>query len=122
MSLTSPALAGGFFTTSTTWEVPYNMMPSFFHKTFFFIYKTFFLCVDHFLKSLLNFLQYCPCFVFQFFGTKACAILAPQSGIEPALPTLKGEDVLTTRPQGSPCHPLSVGVTRGHSLLGEMER
>ena len=35
MSLTSPALAGGFFTISTTWEEPYSMMPSSFYKTFF---------------------------------------------------------------------------------------
>ena len=60
--------------------------------------------------------------MFWFFGTKACGILAPQSGIEPALPTLKGKEVLTTRPQGSTYHPLSVAVTRGHSLLGEMQR
>ena len=26
VSLTSPALAGGFFTTSTTWEAPYTML------------------------------------------------------------------------------------------------
>ena len=25
MSFTSPALAGGFFTTSATWEAPYNV-------------------------------------------------------------------------------------------------
>ena len=29
-------------------------------------------------KSLLNLLQYCSCFMFWFFGLKACAILAPQ--------------------------------------------
>ena len=29
-----------------------------------------------FLKSLLNLLQYCFCFIFQFFGPKACGILA----------------------------------------------
>ena len=37
--------------------------------------------------------------VFWFFGCKACGILAPQPGIEPALPALEGE-VLTTGPPG----------------------
>ena len=34
------------------------------------------------LKSLLNLLQYCSCFMFCFFGHKAYEILTPQSGIE----------------------------------------
>ena len=42
-------------------------------------------------KSLLNLLQYCFCFMFWFFGPKACGILAPQPGIEPAPPALGGE-------------------------------
>ena len=50
-----------------------------------------------FLKSLLNLLQYCFCFLFWFL-TEACGILAPLRGIEPTLPVLEGE-VLTT---GSP--------------------
>ena len=41
MSLTSPALAGGYFTTSTTWEEPYSMMPSSFYKTFFYVWTIF---------------------------------------------------------------------------------
>ena len=56
--------------------------------------------MDHFLKSLLNLLQYCFCFMFfGFFGHKACRILAPQPGIESAPPALEGE-VLTTGPPG----------------------
>ena len=58
--------------------------------------KCLFKCFTHFfLKSLLNLLQYCFCFVFWFFGREACGILAPQSGVEPAPPALEGE-VLTT--------------------------
>ena len=37
--------------------------------------------------------------MFWFFGPKACGILAPRPGIEPATPALEGE-VLTTRPPG----------------------
>ena len=51
-----------------------------------------------FLKSLLNLLQYCFCFMFWVFGCEACGILAPQPGNEPTPPALEGE-VLTT---GSP--------------------
>ena len=38
------------------------------------------------LKSLLNLLQYCFCFMFWFFGREACGILAPRPGMEPASP------------------------------------
>ena len=37
--------------------------------------------------------------MFWFFGHKACGILAPQPGIEPAPPALEGE-VLPTEPVG----------------------
>ena len=36
--------------------------------------------------------------MFWFFGCKACRILAPQSGIEPAPPALEGEVLTTGRP------------------------
>jgi len=39
--------------------------------------------------------------MFYLFGHKACEILAPQPGIEPAPPALKGE-ALTSDHQGSP--------------------
>ena len=68
----------------------------------------FFFGCGPFLKSLLNFLQYCFCFMFWFFGPEACGILAPRPGIGPAPPTLEGE-VLTTGPLGkSPSHILIV--------------
>ena len=46
-----------------------------------------------FLKSLLNLLQYCLCFVFSV--TRQCRILTPWQGIKPTPPALEGE-VLTT--------------------------
>ena len=52
-----------------------------------------------FLKSLLNLLPYCFCFMFRVFGPEACWILAPQPRIEPTAPALEGE-VLTTGPSG----------------------
>ena len=53
-----------------------------------------------FLKSLLNLLQYCFCFMyFWIFGREACGILTPQPGIKPAPPALEGR-VLTTGPPG----------------------
>ena len=69
-----------------------------------FIYL-FFWC-GPFLKSLLNLLQYCFCFIFWSLGRKACGILAPRPGIEPAPLALEGE-VLTT---GLPGKSLSVIV------------
>ena len=69
----------------------------------YFILKTIFFNVDPFLKSLLNLLQYCFCFMFWFFGLEACRILAPQPGIEPTLPALEGV-VLTTGPLGKPLY------------------
>ena len=55
-----------------------------------------------FLKSLLNLLQYCFCFMFCFFWPQARGILALWPGIEPTSPALEGE-ILTTGLQGSPC-------------------
>ena len=48
-----------------------------------------------FLKSLLNLLQHCFCFMFGVFGQEACGNLAPWPGIEPIHPALEDE-VLTT--------------------------
>ena len=66
---------------------------------FHFFFKIFFLMWTIFLKSLLNVLQYCFCFMFWFFGREACGILAPRPGTEPAPAALEGE-VLTTGPPG----------------------
>ena len=58
--------------------------------------------VDHFFfKPLLNLLQYCICFMFQFLGHQACGILVPWPGIEPTPPGVEGK-VLTTGPPGVP--------------------
>ena len=66
----------------------YGFLLLFFKKTFW--------CGPFFKKSLLNLSQYCFCFMFWFLGCKACGILAPRAGIEPAtLHPLEGE-VITT--------------------------
>ena len=59
----------------------------------------FFFNVGLFLKSLLNMLQYCFCFMFWFFGCKACVVLAPQPEIESVPHVLEGE-VLSNESQG----------------------
>ena len=64
----------------------------------FLFFKRFFWC-GPFLKSLLNLLQCCFCFMFWFFGHEACGILVPRPGIEPTPPALESE-VLTTGPPG----------------------
>ena len=58
------------------------------------LFLDFFWC-GPFLKSLLNLLQYCFCFMFWIFGPEACGILAPRPGIKPTPSALEGE-VLTT--------------------------
>ena len=68
-----------------------------------FIFKIFFLC-GPFLKSLLNLLQYCFCFMFWFFGHEACGILAPRPGIEPVPSALEGEVLTTGLPGKSRMH------------------
>ena len=58
----------------------------------------FFLDVYHFFKSLLNLLQYCFYFMFWLYGHETHGILAPQPGIEPALPALEGEVITSGHP------------------------
>ena len=55
--------------------------------------------VDHFLKSLWNFLPYGLCFMLCFFGQEVSRISAPRPGIKPAPLALEG-DVLTLGPPG----------------------
>ena len=55
--------------------------------------------MDHFLKVFFEFVTILLLFYVLVFGRKACGILAPQPGIEPAPPALEGE-VLTTGPPG----------------------
>ena len=59
-----------------------------------------------FLKSLLNLFQ--DCFMFCFFGPKACSIPAPQPGIKSTPPQL--EEVLTT---GPPAKSLNIALWIG---------
>ena len=48
------------------------------------------------LKAFIeNLLQYCFCLMFWFFGHEVCPILAPQPGIDPALPALDSEILMT---------------------------
>ena len=70
--------------------------------------------MDHFLKFLLNLLQYYFCFMFCFFfvclfvfGHDACGILTPQPGIKPTPPALEGK-VLTTGPPGKSQSPFLI--------------
>ena len=48
---------------------------------------------------LLNLLQYCSCFIFQFFGCEACGTLPPRPEIKLTPPALEGK-VLTSGPTG----------------------
>ena len=52
----------------------------------------------HFLKSLLNLLQFCFCFMFCFFGCEACGILAPQPGIRPTSLALEDKVLIAVPP------------------------
>ena len=69
------------------------------HAFFFFFRFIFYL--DHFLKSLLNLLQYYFHFMLCFFflATRHVEMLAPRPGTKPKTPALKGE-VLTIGPPG----------------------
>ena len=66
--------------------------------------------MGYFFKSLFNLLQYCSCFVCVCgFGRKARGISAPQSGTNPAAPTLELK-VLTNGPPGKSQKPtLKIG-------------
>ena len=61
-------------------------------------FSFFFFYVDRFLKSLLNLLQYCFCFLcFGFLVIEACGVLVPPPGIRPTSPAF-GRQSLTTGP------------------------
>ena len=70
------------------WAYSLPLPPIFFLIWIFFWWRPF-------LKSLLNLLQYCFCFIYIFFGHKTCEILTPQPRVEDAPPILKGK-ILTT--------------------------
>ena len=61
------------------------------NKCIFNFLNIYLMCTMFFEKSLLNLLQYCICFMFWGFGCKACGILAPWPGIEPAPPPHTGK-------------------------------
>ena len=60
-----------------------------------------------FLRSLLNLLQYCFCFMFWFSGCEACGIWAPSSGIKPILSALEGQVLITGSPGKAAVHSLN---------------
>ena len=96
-----PALGGHLWVATSkwpkSWEVtfPWGMELLIF---FFFFKIFFFLNVDPVLKSLLNLLQYCFCFMFWFFDLLACGVLAPPPGIKPAPPAVEGEVLIPRLP------------------------
>ena len=59
-----------------------------------------------FFKVFIEFVTIFFCFMFWFFGHRACGILAPWPGIEPASPALECE-VLTTGPPGKSLRDIS---------------
>ena len=75
----------------TARQVLQELQSFFFFSSFFPFRFFFFLNVDHVLKSLLNSLQYCFCFMFWFFGWKTYGILALQPGMLPEALHLEGE-------------------------------
>ena len=80
-----PALGGRLWVATSKWckiwgvTFPWRMELLIFFLKYFFFFN-----VDHVLKSLLNLLQYCLCFMFWFFDLLACGVLAPPPGIKPA--------------------------------------
>ena len=53
-------------------------------------------------KVFMNLLQYCFCFMFWFFGCKACGVLALQPGIKPTPSAFEGEVLTIIPPRKSP--------------------
>ena len=91
----SPVVPKLSFIASNFLSVPYSIWDHKLHLGFLFF---FFWCWP-FLKSLLNLLQCCFCFLFWVFGHVPCGIPAPPLGMEPAPAALEGE-VLAAGPPG----------------------
>ena len=66
-----------------------------------FFLKTFLFGCGSFLKSLLNLLHYCFCFMFWFFDCEAHGIVFPWPGIKSAPPALEGIVLTTGLPEKS---------------------
>ena len=77
----------------------YHVPVLFFFIHVLFFSKIFFFLCGPFFKSLLTLSPYCFCFMFRYFGHKACGISTPQPGTEPIPPALEGK-VSTTGPLG----------------------
>ena len=71
--------------------------------------------MDHVFKSLLNLLQYCFCFMFCFFGHKACEILA--SLVVQAVKNLPTKQEIWVQSLGWE-DPLEKGTATYSSILG----
>ena len=69
-------------------------MVSYFFLRIFFLMWTIF-------KVFIEFVTILLLFMFWFFGHKACGILAPWRGIDPASPTLEGKVITTGQPRES---------------------
>ena len=65
--------------------------------------------MDHFLKSLLNVLQFCFCFMLWFFDCESCGIFAFPPGLELSSPALEAK-VLTTGPPGRFMFDISLSI------------
>ena len=81
------------------WFATKSVLSFYTNVVFFFSPRFFFFMWTIFLKSLLNLVQYCFCFLSWFFGCEARGVLVPWPGIKPTPPALEGE-VLATGPPG----------------------
>ena len=108
------------YTDDVSWKYVQNFDKVFFFFFFFglsqreahsfydsYCFQIFFWC-GPFLKSLLNLLQYCFCFMFWFFGHKAQGTLPPQPGIKSAFLALEGGLNPWTTREVPQIHPLEV--------------
>ena len=88
---------------------PIYDLPVFFVFVLFFAFKDFFFDVGHFFKAFIEFVTILLLFHVLSFWLEACRNLAPQPGMEPLPPALKGE-ILTTGPPGKASTALSQGI------------
>ena len=86
-----PALGGHLWVATSKWPKSWEVTFPWRMERLIFFLKIFLFNVDHVLKSLLNLLQYCFCFMFWFFHLLACGVLAPPPGMKPAPPAVEGE-------------------------------
>ena len=93
-----------WFNSSESFRYSTNIYWSFLQLNFLLVHNQFLLFWKIFfsmwtiLKSLLNFLQYCFCFMFWFSDQEAHGIISPWPGIELAPSVLEGKVSTTGRP------------------------